>query len=345
MSYRDAGQATMARPRRWLVTGAAGFIGSNLVEALLRLDQQVVGLDNFSTGHQSNLEEIRLSLAPEQWARFRMVTGDVQEPATCLGACQGIDVVLHQAALASVPLSMEHPERIHAANVTGSMNVLNAARETGVSRVVYASSSAVYGDHLGVPAVEPLIGRPLSPYALSKRAVELYADTFSRCYGLDCVGLRYFNAFGRRQDPEGAYAAVIPRWVSQMIRREAVYIHGDGETTRDFCHVAEVVQANLLAATTRNPDASNQIFNIAGGQGTTLNELFLLLRTGLSVHLPHVLACNPVYDAVRAGDVRHSLADIGKAERLLGFCPTLGLAEGLAEAMAWYAQHLGGRPE
>ncbi len=329
------------RPRTWLVSGVAGFIGSNLLEALLQLDQPVVGLDNFATGKRANLEQVRSRVQPQQWARFRFLEGDICDPDVCRRAVQGIEVVLHQAALGSVPRSIEAPLKTHAVNVTGFIHLLVAARDAGVRRFVYASSSAVYGDAPELPKTEERLGRPLSPYAASKRMNEIYAETFSRVYGMETIGLRYFNVFGPRQDPEGPYAAVIPQWIAALLRRQPVFINGDGETSRDFCPVENVVQANLRAATTDNPAALNQIFNIALGRRTTLNDLFALIQNTLRRRDPGLSEVRPVYRDFRPGDVRHSLADISKARSLLGYEPTCDVEEGLERAMEWYRRHLG----
>lgn len=327
--------------RVWLVTGVAGFIGSNLLEQLLRLDQTVVGLDNFDTGKRGNLEEVQSLVTPDQWARFRFIEGDIRDAAICRIACEGVELVLHQAALGSVPRSMADPIGSHQANVTGFINMLEAARAAKVKRFVYASSSAVYGDEPRLPKVEGNIGKPLSPYAATKLMDEIYAEVFSRAYGVDAVGLRYFNVFGARQDPEGAYAAVIPKWIAALLRRETVHINGDGETSRDFCFVENVVQANLLAATATNGEAVNQVYNVAVGERTTLNELFNLLKTILRRMDPALPDSKPVYRDFRAGDVRHSLADISQARRLLGYEPSHSIGQGLERAMEWYRRSLG----
>ncbi|WP_024888945.1 SDR family oxidoreductase [Luteimonas huabeiensis] len=323
-------------PRTWLVTGAAGFIGSNLLETLLRLDQRVIGLDNFATGHRRNLDQVRERVAPAQWARFAFVEGDIRDPACCRDACAGVDHVLHQAALGSVPRSLDDPLATHSVNVTGFLNMLIAARDAGVRSFTYAASSSTYGDHPALPKVEHAIGRPLSPYAVTKYANELYAEVFARCYGFASIGLRYFNVFGPRQDPDGPYAAAIPRWIAALLEGAPVWINGDGETSRDFCYIANAVQANLLAATASDPDALNQVYNVAVGERTTLNALFAQLREALA---PHGAApdAQPHYRDFRPGDVRHSQADIGKAQRLLGYAPTHRLADGIAEAAPWYA--------
>jgi len=327
-------------PRRWLVTGVAGFIGSNLLQALLQADQTVVGLDNFATGHRSNLDEVRSAVAPSRWERFRLVEGDVAEPSTCAAAVKAVDVVLHQAAIGSVPRSIDQPLESNAANVTGHLALLDAARRAGVRRFVYASSSAVYGDEPSLPKVEGRLGRPLSPYAVTKLADELYAGTYGLLHGMQTVGLRYFNVFGPRQDPQGAYAAVIPRWIAAMLRRQEVRINGSGETSRDFCYVANVVQANLLAATTTREEALNQAYNVAFGRRTTLLELYEALRCRLAVAEPALADARPVHGPFRAGDVLHSLADIDKARSLLGYQPTHSLEQGLDESLAWYRRNL-----
>ncbi|MBT9538355.1 NAD-dependent epimerase/dehydratase family protein [Thiobacillus sp.] len=329
-----------SEPKTWLVTGVAGFIGSNLAEALLLLDQKVVGLDNFATGHQKNLDQVQARVGAERWARFHFTLGDIRDPDTCQTACRGVDYVLHQAALGSVPRSLEDPLTTHAANNTGFINMLVAARDAQVKRFVYAASSSTYGDHPGLPKVEDVIGKPLSPYAVTKLVNELYADVFGRCYGTESIGLRYFNIFGRRQDPNGAYAAVVPKWVSSMIHNEPVYINGDGETSRDFCYIDNVIQANLLAATSQHAEAANQVYNVAVGDRTTLNQLYEAIRANLAPHFPHLADAKPVYRDFRAGDVRHSLADISKAQTRLGYAPTHRIGEGLAEAMDWYVADL-----
>jgi UDP-N-acetylglucosamine 4-epimerase len=328
------------RPAIWLVTGAAGFIGSNLVEALLKLDQRVIGLDNFATGHRRNLAEVRELVTRQQWSRFKFIEGDVCELKDCRRACRGAGLVLHQAALGSVPRSLKDPIGSHASNVTGFIHLLVAAREAKVKRFVYASSSSVYGDHPVLPKAESALGQPLSPYAATKRINELYADVFATCYGMESIGLRYFNVFGPRQDPHGPYAAVIPKWVAAMIHRQPVRINGDGRTSRDFCYVANAVQANLLAATTQNPAAVNQVYNVALNERTSLNELFVLLRDRLAPRHPHLRNARPVHQDFRAGDVRHSQADIRKARRLLGYRPTHRIDTGLDAALEWYRRNL-----
>lgn len=330
-------------PRTWLVTGVAGFIGSNLLETLLKLDQRVVGLDNFATGHQRNLDEVRSLVTADQWSRFQFVVGDIREPDDCrkamrFGNVHAVDHVLHQAALGSVPRSLADPIATNAANVTGFLNMLVAARDAQVKSFTYAASSSTYGDHPGLPKVEDTIGKPLSPYAVTKYVNELYADVFARNYGFQTIGLRYFNVFGPRQDPDGAYAAVIPKWTASLLKGEPVYINGDGETSRDFCYVDNAVQANLLAATSTRPEALNQVYNVAVGDRTTLNDLFRLIRDGLAGHMPALSNAQPVYRDFRAGDVRHSLADVSKAGGLLGYVPSHALGRGLGAALPWYSK-------
>ena len=329
-----------ARPRRWLVTGVAGFIASNLAQWLLDADQHVVGLDNFATGKQANLDEVRGLVGPDRWARFRFIEGDIASPDVCRKAMAGVDIVLHQAALGSVPRSIEEPLESNAANVTGHLALLEAARRAGVRRFVYASSSSVYGDSPAMPKVEEDLGRPLSPYAATKLADELYATVYGHLHGMETVGLRYFNVFGPRQDPEGAYAAVIPKWIAAMLHGDEVRINGTGDISRDFCHVTNVVQANVLAATVENPEALNQAYNIALGCRTTLDELFVLLRDRLAARHPGLSGSKPTYGSFRPGDVMHSLADIGKARRLLAYEPTHSIELGLDESLDWYERNL-----
>lgn len=324
---------------KWLITGVAGFIGSNLLESLLKSNDFVIGLDNFATGFQRNLDEVREQVTGEQWARFRFINGDIRDQVTCHEACSGVDFVLHQAALGSVPRSIEDPINTSRTNIDGFLNILVAARDAGVKRFIYAASSSAYGDHPDLPKVEDKVGKPLSPYAVTKVVNELYAGAFAKTYGIDCVGLRYFNVFGRRQDPDGAYAAVIPKWTSALIHGEPVFINGDGETSRDFCYIDNVLQANFLAATATHPEAGNQVYNIAVGDRTTLNELYTEILAELLPRYPHLSGSKPIYRDFRPGDIQHSLADITKARQLLGYVPTHRLREGLAEAVEWYASH------
>jgi UDP-N-acetylglucosamine 4-epimerase len=340
-AYDTLRDQLVAQPRTWLVTGCAGFIGSNLLEALLRLGQTVVGLDNFSTGHQRNLDEVRELVGAEAWQRFRFIEGDIRQPDDCAQAVAGVDYVLHQAALGSVPRSLDDPWNTHDNNINGFLRLLIASRDAGVKRFVYAASSSTYGDHPGLPKVEDVIGNPLSPYAVTKYVDELYGDVFARAYGVSAVGLRYFNVFGPRQDPNGAYAAVMPMWFAALLKQEAVYINGDGETSRDFCFVGNAVQANLLAATAPALPKGHEVFNVAVGDRTTLNQLYAAIREQVARWQPAAAAMQPVYRDFRAGDVRHSQADIGKATRLLGYTPTHRVAEGLDIAAPWYAQLFG----
>jgi UDP-N-acetylglucosamine/UDP-N-acetylgalactosamine 4-epimerase len=326
--------------KNWLVTGVAGFIGSNLLEALLKSGQRVTGLDNFATGRRDNLAQVKTKVTPRQWARFEMVEGDIGREKDCRRAARQADIVLHQAALGSVPRSLEEPLASHASNVTGFLNMLQAARQARVQRFVYASSSAVYGDEEGLPKIETKCGRPLSPYAATKAMNEIYAGVFGRCYQMETIGLRYFNVFGPRQDPEGAYAAVIPKWIAALLRHQPVHINGDGETTRDFCYIANVVQANVKAATTTAPGAVNQVYNVALGERTTLNQLLEMLRARLLPRCPHLKEFKPVHQAFRPGDVRHSQADISKARRLLGYKPAYDIQHGLDESLDWYVANL-----
>ena len=328
-------------PKTWLVTGVAGFIGSNLLETLLNAEQTVVGLDNFATGSQANLEDVRSSVDPKRWGRFTFIQGDIKDLADCHRACAGVDYVLHEAALSSVPRSIEDPIATNQANIDGFLNMLVASRDKKVKRFVYAASSSTYGDHPDLPKREDKIGQPLSPYAVTKLVNELYAKVFGNTYGLQTIGLRYFNVFGRRQSPDGPYAAVIPIWISSMLRKQAVSIFGDGETSRDFCYVENVVQVNLLAATAADQTLVGQVYNVAFGGRTTLNQLHEKLRTALALHDPEIGNLEPVYLPFRGGDVRHSQADIAKATDLLGYAPQFDLDRGLDEALDWYREHLG----
>lgn len=322
-------------PKVWLVTGVAGFIGSNLLETLLKLDQTVVGLDNFATGFQHNLDEVQDLVSAEQWTRFRLITGDIRELADCQAACTGVDYVLHQAALGSVPRSIADPIMTNSANITGFLNMLVAARDAKVSSFTYAASSSTYGDHPALPKVEDVIGNPLSPYAVTKYVNELYADVFMRSYGFATIGLRYFNVFGPRQTPNGAYAAVIPKWAAAMIAGDPVVINGDGETSRDFNFVVNAVQANILAATATDAAARNQVYNVAVGGRTTLNQLFVWLGESLAEQ-GTVYSVDPVYRDFRAGDVRHSQADVSKIKQLLGYDPKFEIRQGISVTMPWY---------
>ena len=325
-------------PKHWLITGVAGFVGSNLLEALLKLNQHVVGLDNFMTGYRHNLDEVRDLVTSEQWARFRFIEGDIRNSDDCAAAVDGVDYVLHQAALGSVPRSVHDPLTTHDVNNSGFLRMMVAARDARVKSFTYAASSSTYGDHPDLPKVEEKIGRPLSPYAVTKLCNEIYAEVFSRTYGFDSVGLRYFNVFGQRQDPNGAYAAVIPLWTAALIRGDDVYINGDGETSRDFCFVDNAVKANLLAATAE-PSAKNQVYNVAVGDRTTLNDLYKALQETLATQ--GVFSDRaPKYREFRIGDVRHSQASVEKAERLLGYTQRIAIREGLLKTMPWYVRSL-----
>ncbi len=339
-AYNQIKEILKKNPKKWLVTGVAGFIGSHLLEHLLKLDQKVTGLDNFSTGYQKNLDQVQELISPLQWKNFKFIKGDIRNLADCQEACREVDYVLHEAALGSVPRSIDDPIISNASNVTGFVNMLVAARDARVKRFIYAASSSTYGDHPGLPKVEEVIGKPLSPYAVTKYVNELYADVFARVYGIETIGLRYFNVFGARQDPNGAYAAVIPRWVSNLIKNEPVYINGNGETSRDFCFIENVVQINFLAALTENPKAINQVYNVAINERTSLNQLYKLIYDRLLPQYLHLINFKPLYRDFRAGDVLHSQADISKAKTLLNYQPTHRIDQGLDAALKWYTRYL-----
>ena len=339
--FEQVKQALKLRPRKWLVTGCAGFIGSNLLEALLKLDQSVTGLDNFSTGCRRNLDEVGAAVTRAQWGRFTFIEGDIRDIRVCREAAAGADAVLHQAALGSVPRSLEDPVTTNEVNIGGFLNMLVAARDAEAASFVYAASSSTYGDHPGLPKREERIGKPLSPYAVTKCVNEMYADVFARSYGFNSIGLRYFNVFGKRQDPDGAYAAVIPKWIAAMIRGEEIVINGDGETSRDFCFVENAVQANLLAACVQGA-SGNEVYNVAAGDSTTLSQLADMLKQVLAAHGIRYDR-PPVHRDFRKGDVRHSLADIGKAASQLGYAPAYRVRQGLEQAMAWYIDRNIGR--
>ena len=337
--YQELQSELKSSPKTWLVTGVAGFIGSNLLEHLLKMNQAVVGLDNFATGYQHNLDEVKAQVSPGQWHRFSFIEGDIRSLKDCHQACQGVDYVLHQAALGSVPRSINDPITTDGTNIGGFLNMLVAARDAGVASFTYAASSSTYGDHPALPKVEENIGKPLSPYAVTKYVNELYADVFAKTYGFNTIGLRYFNVFGKRQDPNGAYAAVIPKWAAGMIQGDDVFINGDGETSRDFCFIENAMQANLLAATA-GQSAKNEVYNVAVGDRTTLNDLFNALQSALAENgKPY--AKSPVYRDFRAGDVRHSQADVSKAEGKLGYEPEYRIRAGIAKAMPWYIENVG----
>ena len=333
---RELGKASY----HWLVTGCAGFIGSNLVETLLGLGQKVTGLDNFSTGFQYNLDQAAATVGKENWKNFTFIEGDIRQADVCATACQGQDFVLHQAALGSVPRSVTDPLITNENNITGFLNMLVGAKDAKVKRFVYAASSSTYGDHPGLPKQEDTIGNPLSPYAVTKYVNELYANVFATTYGFKPIGLRYFNVFGKRQDPYGGYAAVMPLWFSSMIKGEKVYINGDGETSRDFCYIDNCVQANLRACLVADEAAAGQVYNVAYGQRTTLKELFYLIRDRVAKRYGKIAEIEPVYRDFRPGDVRHSLADISKAQTLLGYKPKFSVTEGLDLAANWYMDNL-----
>ena len=332
--YQTVCEQLKQAPKTWLVTGVAGFIGSNLLETLLTLDQKVVGLDNFATGHQYNLDEVQSLVKPEQWANFSFIEGDIRHFEDCQKASVGVDYVLHQAALGSVPRSIADPITTNETNISGFLNMLTAAHDAKVSSFTYAASSSTYGDHPALPKLEENIGNPLSPYAVTKYVNELYADVFARTYGFKTVGLRYFNVFGKRQDPNGAYAAVIPKWTAAMIAGDEVFINGDGETSRDFCFIDNTVQANILAATA-NEEAKNQVYNVAVGDRTTLNDLFNAIKSALNGNDVEY-SKQPVYQEFRAGDVRHSQASVEKIKNLLGYKPEFVISQGIDQAMPWY---------
>ena len=336
--YQTVCEQLQQAPKTWLITGVAGFIGSNLLETLLKLNQNVVGLDNFATGHQHNLDEVQSLVKPEQWANFKFYKGDIRNFADCQKACVGVDYVLHEAALGSVPRSIADPITTNAANITGFLNMLTAARDAEVKSFTYAASSSTYGDHPALPKVEENIGKPLSPYAVTKYVNELYAEVFARTYGFKTIGLRYFNVFGKRQDPNGAYAAVIPKWTAAMIAGDDVFINGDGETSRDFCFIENTVQANILAATTQNDEAKNQVYNVAVGDRTTLNDLFNAIKAALNEN-GVTYTKEPVYRDFRAGDVRHSQASVEKIEKLLSYQSTHKINEGINLAIVWYVRN------
>jgi len=342
MNYDETKIELKNNPKVWLVTGVAGFIGSNLLEELLKFNQKVIGLDNFATGHRYNLEEVKDAVTKEQWERFTFVEGDMTNFSTCHSVTKDVNVVLHQAALGSVPRSIDNPLPTNDANVTGFLNILTAAKDNGVKRFVYASSSSVYGDSQELPKVEEKTGNVLSPYAVTKATNELYANVFHKCYGMETIGLRYFNVFGKRQDPNGAYAAVMPKWIAQMLGSEDVYINGDGETSRDFTYIDNVVQMNIISGMTTNKDAFGQAYNTAAGGRETLNNLFEAIKNGLESNIKNLSISKPIYRDFRVGDIRHSNANIEKAGNLIGYKPTHTLEEGLVESIEWYINDLKG---
>ncbi|TFH10017.1 MAG: Vi polysaccharide biosynthesis UDP-N-acetylglucosaminuronic acid C-4 epimerase TviC [Nitrosomonadales bacterium] len=338
--YQGAQQHLEEHQYCWLITGVAGFIGSNLLEVLLKLNQRVVGLDNFSTGYMHNLNQVKERVGEQAWLNFSFIEGDICQLEDCRKACCKVDYVLHHAALGSVPRSIESPILTNENNISGFVNMLVASRDASVKRFVYAASSSTYGDHPDLPKVESMIGRPLSPYAVTKYVNELYAEVFSSCYGIESIGLRYFNVFGPRQDPNGAYAAVIPQWIAALIKGELLRINGDGETSRDFCYIENVIQVNILAALSNDPKAVNQVYNVALNEATSLNRLYEMIRSLLVKEFPYLKNHKPEYVAFREGDVRHSQADISKATRLLGYTPTHRIDKGLKQALDWYIAHV-----
>ena len=337
-AYQQVTEALVNEPKVWLITGVAGFIGSNLLESLLLLNQKVVGLDNFATGFQHNLDEVQSVVTAEQWQRFTLIEGDIRNLADCQSACADVDYILHQAGLGSVPRSIADPINTNETNISGFLNMLVAARDAKVASFTYAASSSTYGDHPALPKVEEAIGKPLSPYAVTKYVNELYAEVFARTYGFHTIGLRYFNIFGKRQTPDGAYAAVIPKWTAAMIQGDDVYINGDGDTSRDFNFIENAVQANILAATA-DDDAKNQVYNVAVGGRTTLNTLFTALKDNLSINGVDYSQA-PIYRDFREGDVRHSQADISKIQSALGYDPQFDVVQGVKKAMPWYVTFL-----
>lgn len=350
--YSEIKQSLLLQPKTWLITGVAGFIGSNLLETLLKLNQSVVGLDNFSTGHQKNLDEVKALVTPEQWSNFQFIEGDIRDMEACRNAMthlsrsdntksnkKRVDYVLHQAALGSVPRSINDPATTNDVNISGFLNILIAARDAEVKSFTYAASSSTYGSHEALPKKEDIIGSPLSPYAVTKYVNELYADVFFKTYNFNSIGLRYFNVFGKRQDPDGAYAAVIPKWTAEMIRGGKIEINGDGDTSRDFCFIANAVQANLLAATNTLEESFNNVYNVAYGGRTSLNQLFSIIQASLKGNGVHY-SPPPIYKDFRPGDVRHSQADISKAKTLLGYMPENDITSGIELAMPWYIKSL-----
>lgn len=338
--YQSSQQHLKEHQYCWLITGVAGFIGSNLLQALLKLNQRVIGLDNFSTGYMHNLDQVKEQVRAQAWLNFRFIEGDICQLEDCIKACCKVDYVLHHAALGSVPRSIEAPILTNENNISGFVNMLVASRDASVKRFIYAASSSTYGDNPDLPKVESMTGRPLSPYAVTKYVNELYAEVFSSCYGTESIGLRYFNVFGPRQDPNGAYAAVIPQWIAALIKGKVLRINGDGETSRDFCYIENVVQVNILAALTDAAEAANQVYNVALNERTSLNQLYEMIRSLLVRKFPYLKKHKPEYVAFREGDVRHSQADISKATRLLGYTPTHRIDEGLKQALDWYIAHV-----
>ena len=336
-TYLSAQKKLLNDPKVWLITGVAGFIGSNLLETLLQLNQTVIGLDNLSTGKKDNLSEVQSLVSKKQWSKFQFIKGDISNLKTCKVACTNIDYVLHQAALGSVPRSIKDPIRTNKSNVSGFLNILQAAKEAEVKSFVYAASSSTYGDHSALPKREHIIGKPLSPYAVTKYVNELYADVFQKSYNFDSIGLRYFNVFGKRQTPNSSYAAVIPKWVDAMVKNRQIFINGDGTTSRDFCFIENAIQANILAATTTKKSALNQIYNIAVGDRTSLNQLYDELKK-IIFQQTSIFHEKLIYRDFREGDVKHSQADITKAQKLLGYKPTHKVQDGLTKVAIWHLE-------
>jgi len=345
MNYNEVKKELKNNPKIWLITGVAGFIGSNLAEALLKLNQKVIALDNFATGHRYNLEHIKNSVTSKEWENFTFIEGDITNYDTCISITKDVDIVLHQAALGSVPRSIDNPVVSNNANVTGFLNMMTAAKDNDVKRFVYASSSSVYGDSQELPKVESRTGNVLSPYAVTKAVNELYMGVFYKCYGFESIGLRYFNVFGKRQDPNGAYAAVMPKWIGQILNGDDLYINGDGETSRDFTYIDNVIQANIMAGVTRDSEAFGKAYNTAAGGRETLNNLYSAIVKGLKENLPNLKIKEPIYRDFRAGDIRHSNANIDSARKFLGYEPTHTLEEGLKESIEWYINDIGGNNE
>jgi UDP-N-acetylglucosamine 4-epimerase len=342
--YEELQEYLKNNQNTWLITGVAGFIGSNLLEKLLVLNQQVIGLDSFATGYQKNIDEA-ISDANEISGsdvskNFKFIKGDIRSFEDCKQACYGVDYVLHQAALGSVPRSIEDPISTNEANIDGFVNMLVASKDSKVKRFVYAASSSSYGDNVDLPKVESMIGNPLSPYAVTKLVNEYYAGVFAKNYHFKTIGLRYFNIFGKRQDPNGAYAAVIPKWIASILDKESVHINGDGETSRDFCYIDNAVQANILAAITENSEAINQIYNVALNDRTSLNQLYRMIEDSLIKNVKGLEKKEPIYRDFRSGDVRHSQASIDKAKKLLEYEPQFKITEGLNETIGWYIDSL-----
>ncbi len=336
--YIETKKEILHNPKTWLITGVAGFIGSNLLESLLELNQRVIGIDNFATGHQNNLDEVKNLVSKEQWSKFKFISGDIRIYDDCVAAIQGVDYVLHQAALGSVPRSIKDPIESNSANISGFLNILEAAKEEQVKSFTYAASSSTYGDHPALPKVEVNIGNPLSPYAVTKYVNELYAQIYAQTYDFKSIGLRYFNVFGKRQDPSGAYAAVIPKWISAMMNNEEFFINGDGKTSRDFCYIENAIQMNILAATAKD-NKKNEVYNVAVGDKTNLNELYLIIKKALTDNGLDVQV-KPTFRDFRVGDVRHSQADINKARKNLGYSPEFSAVDGINQVISWYQNHL-----